>query len=93
MPAELVSARDAYESASNNDQVNELVPAELHKARMALDKAEEAFDDNPRGYHTADLAYVADRKAQTAVAKAAIYGANEDTKLAADELTSVQTQI
>lgn len=93
VPTELVNARDAYQSASDDQQVNELVPAELHKARVALDEAEKAFDDHPRGYHAADLAYVADRKAQTAIAKAAIYGANEDTASAANELTAVQTQI
>lgn len=92
-PAELVSARNAYDNATSNTLVKELVPAELHEAKMALDLAEKAFEDKPRHYRTADLAYVAERKAETAVAKATIAQAQGDTKKAATDLNIAQAQV
>jgi len=93
VPIELENARVAYQAASLNPEVNELVPADLHKARMALDKAELAFDDRERHYRTADLAYVAGRMAQTAVAKAAISRANNDAATAGTDLTDAQDRV
>ena len=64
---ELVDARAAYARASSGP-AQQSVPAEVHKARVSLDKAEAAFrndSDNQR-----DLAYVAIRKAQLAEALA-----------------------
>lgn len=70
IPAELANARFAYQTASQGPAA-ELVPAELYKARQALDAAEVAFEDEPRGFATLDLAYVAQRKAELAEALAA----------------------
>lgn len=69
VPLELASARTAYHQASIGP-AKELVPAELHKASEALALAEAAFEDDPRGFHTLDLAYAAQRKAELAVALA-----------------------
>lgn len=66
-PNELVNARAAYQEAAES-QVAQLVPAELHKARVALDLAEESFLDDSDSFETRDLAYVAQRKAQLAQA-------------------------
>jgi outer membrane protein OmpA-like peptidoglycan-associated protein len=60
---ELVDARAAYARASSGP-AQQSVPAEVHKAKVSLDKAEAAYrndSDNQR-----DLAYVATRKAQLA---------------------------
>lgn len=70
VPMELLSARSAYASASAGP-ASTLVPAELHKAHVALLDAEAAFKEDPKGYHTADLAYVAQRKAELAATLAA----------------------
>ena len=70
IPNELLSARIAYASAAQG-RAAALVPAEVHKAQEALEAAEVSFRDDPKGYHTKDLAYVAQRKAQLAEALAA----------------------
>jgi len=64
-PNELVNARSAYQHASSGP-AQQLVPAELHKAREALDKAEQAFLNEPDSYSTKDLAYAALRKSEQA---------------------------
>jgi outer membrane protein OmpA-like peptidoglycan-associated protein len=66
---ELVSARNAYEQAAAGPAAT-LVPAELHKAQQALQAAEAAHKDDRRGFQARDLAYVAQRKAETAEALA-----------------------
>lgn len=67
VPAELLSARVAYDQVSAGPALV-LVPAEVHKAHEALEQAEAAFAADPRGYHTRDLAYVAQRKSELAEA-------------------------
>jgi outer membrane protein OmpA-like peptidoglycan-associated protein len=47
-----------------------LNPAGLHDARVALDKAEAAYSDDPGAERTADLAYLALRRAQRAEVEA-----------------------
>ncbi len=64
-PNELVNARSAYLHASSGP-AQQLVPADLHKARTALDRAEQAFLNEPDSYKTKDLAYVALRKSEQA---------------------------
>jgi outer membrane protein OmpA-like peptidoglycan-associated protein len=44
-------------------------PADLHLAREALDAAERSYEKNGASTETVDLAYVADRRAQTAEAR------------------------
>jgi outer membrane protein OmpA-like peptidoglycan-associated protein len=91
-PSELVSARHAYENAKLTEAPT-LVPKELHEAEVALQQAESAFDKDPRGFHTADLAYVAERKAQMAMAAATIARAKTDTITATGDLATAQQQI
>jgi outer membrane protein OmpA-like peptidoglycan-associated protein len=66
-PAELVSARDAYSRASGGPAA-QLVPADLHKAKVALDAAEASFADEHASQKTIDLAYIAERTTETAEA-------------------------
>lgn len=71
VPSELVDARRAYQSA-NNGPAAQHAPAELHKAKEALHLAETSFSDDAGSYETRDLAYVAERRAEMADAKASI---------------------
>lgn len=77
-PSELVNARAAYQQASSGP-ARQLVPSELHKAREALDRAEQAFLNEPDSYNTKDLAYVALRKSEQAEAMG-IMAADKATK-------------
>ena len=60
---ELLDARSAYARASAGPAA-QAVPADLHKARVSLDKAEAAFSSDASDQR--DLAYVAERQAQLA---------------------------
>lgn len=79
---ELVSARNTYARASGGPAAK-VVPAELHKARVALETANKAFVDEPDSQQARDLAYVAERKAQLAEALA-IAQMDADAKAKAD---------
>src|SRR5208283_3899286 len=91
-PSELVNARLAYQQASAG-QAAQLVPAELHKAQDALAVAEKSFQDDPKSFHTRDLAYVADRKAKMAEALAVTAAGNVTTAQANKDYEATQTQI
>ena len=80
-PRQLVEARQAYTHAAQSSGAS-LVPDELHKARVSLDRAEQAFSENPDAQSTIDLAYVAQRKAQLAEALGGIGLAERDKQAA-----------
>jgi outer membrane protein OmpA-like peptidoglycan-associated protein len=67
-PQDLITARADYASASHGAAASN-DPADLHLAREALDVAEHSYDKNGASAETVDLAYVADRRAQTAEAR------------------------
>jgi Domain of unknown function (DUF4398) len=69
-PKELLDARSAYEHAQSGTAV-QFKPDEVHEAKVALDKAEQSYIDDPADQKTKDLAYVAERKAELADANAA----------------------
>ena len=91
-PTELIDARQAYQHASSS-QAAQLVPAELHKAQLALAAAEKSFKDEPKSFRTRDLAYVADRKAKMAEALATTAVENAATAKANTEFQVTQTAI
>lgn len=64
-PKELADARAAYQQISEG-RAAELAPADVHKARLALEEAERAFDEEGDAQVTRDLSYIALRKAQLA---------------------------
>jgi outer membrane protein OmpA-like peptidoglycan-associated protein len=66
-PPDLVSARAAYTRAEASPN-GMAAPVELHKAKVALDEAERAFTASAQSETTRDLAYVAERKSETAEA-------------------------
>ena len=64
----------------------------MQKARTALDAAEQAWKDDPTGFRTLDLAYVAQRKAEIAEVKAGI-AVQEAAKVKAQaDLITVQAK-
>ena len=91
-PKELIDARIAYKQASTG-QAKELVPAELHKAQVALATAEKSFQQEPESFQTRDLAYVADRKAKLAEALAVTVAEKAATAKANQDYQSSQTEI
>lgn len=88
-PQELVNARAAYKQAANGPALTS-VPAELHKAEEALKAAEAAYEDDWKGYHTRDLAYVAQRKAQYAAALALVATSEADAAKAKADYDEMQ---
>ncbi|MBK7260083.1 MAG: DUF4398 and OmpA-like domain-containing protein [Ignavibacteriae bacterium] len=91
-PSELVFARAAYQRVSTG-QAQQLVPAEVHKARQALVLAEESFKDEPKSFMTRDLAYIAGRKAHLADALAVTAAGNAATAAAKTSLEATQAEI
>jgi outer membrane protein OmpA-like peptidoglycan-associated protein len=91
-PQELVNARLSYQQASTG-QAGQLVPAELHKAKTALDRAEESFLKDPDSYMTRDLSYVADRKSKLADALAVTFAENLATEKAKKDYEVTQAEI
>jgi outer membrane protein OmpA-like peptidoglycan-associated protein len=92
VPTELSNARQAYQHASEGSAA-QLVPAELHKAKLALDRAEISFEKDPKSFQTKDLAYVAERKAIKAVALASIAAQKANAARANNEYQTTQGQI
>ena len=67
-PQDLVTARSTYARASQGAAAS-YDPATLHAASEALEAAERSFAKNGNTSETVDLAYVADRRAETAEAR------------------------
>jgi len=91
-PNELVSARSAYKQASEGPAA-QLVPAEVHKAHEALVVAEQSFQKQPASYKTKDLAYVAQRKAELAIALGAMAADKASKDEANAEFQKKQTEL
>jgi outer membrane protein OmpA-like peptidoglycan-associated protein len=70
VPQDLLDARSSYQRASSGPAMKYKLD-QVHEAKVALDKAEKSFLDDPADQKTKDLAYVAHRKAELAEANAA----------------------
>ena len=68
-PKELLDARSAYDKAKASEAAT-LKPESLHEAKVALDQAEASYQDDATSDRTRDLSYVAERKAELAMALA-----------------------
>jgi outer membrane protein OmpA-like peptidoglycan-associated protein len=84
-PVELINARKAYARASAGPAA-QLAPADLGKARLALDHAERALSEENNLGRTVDFAYVAERTAQIAEAHAETALAEKVTAKATQDL-------
>jgi outer membrane protein OmpA-like peptidoglycan-associated protein len=83
-PIELTTARASYARAASGP-ATQLLPADLHKAKVVLDAAETSFVEEKASQKTIDLAYIADRtiqiveaQAQTALTAQTIAKAKQD---------------
>ena len=89
--AQLTDARSAYERASHGI-TEELNPSGLHDAQQALAKAEKAHQEDARSEEAEDLAYIAHRKVQIAVAEAeAIEAKNQEERSEAGYTEELRT--
>jgi outer membrane protein OmpA-like peptidoglycan-associated protein len=91
-PVELTNARLAYGRASAGPAA-QLTPSDLHKAKSALDIAEQSFADEADSQKTIDLAYIAERTAQIAEARAQQAIAEKKGSQAKQEFGDQQGQI
>jgi outer membrane protein OmpA-like peptidoglycan-associated protein len=84
-PQSLADARADYVHAMDGIAM-QLDPTDVHEAKVALDRAEQAFQDTPDDPRVTDLAIVADRKALLAQAQAATIKAQQETQQAAAQI-------
>jgi outer membrane protein OmpA-like peptidoglycan-associated protein len=91
VPQELANARTAYTRASIGS-ATQLAPAEVHKAKAALEEAEQSFVNDPKSRRTKDLSYVAERTAQLAEARAAFAFDEQRKTVAQRDLAATQSQ-
>jgi outer membrane protein OmpA-like peptidoglycan-associated protein len=88
-PKELLDARQAYDHARDS-AARELVPAQLLAAQQALGSAEQSFADQPDAQRTRDLAYIAQRKAQTAEAQGLLAADQRDKARAQADIERIR---
>jgi outer membrane protein OmpA-like peptidoglycan-associated protein len=87
-PKALVDARSEFQQAKGGVAI-QLDPTDVHEADLALQRAEQAWADQPDDPNTIDLAVIAQRKAQIAEAQAAALKSQQDTDTAKRELMNV----
>ena len=90
-PIELPTARTSYARASSGPAV-QLLPAELHKAKIVLDSAETSFAEEKNSQKTIDLAYIADRTIQIVEAQARTVLAEQTVTKAKQDYQDKQAQ-
>jgi len=92
-PVELITARTAYDRARFGPAA-QLAPADLRKARLALDQAERALSGERNLAKTIDFAYIAERTVQIAEAHAqASITEKKMATQAAGTLTAARAQL
>jgi outer membrane protein OmpA-like peptidoglycan-associated protein len=91
-PIELTNARVAYQRASAGPAA-QLTPSDLHKAKAALDEAEQTFRYGNDMAKTIDLAYIAERTAQIAEAHAQSVMSEKKTGVATQDFGNKQTEM
>jgi outer membrane protein OmpA-like peptidoglycan-associated protein len=87
-PKALVDARSEYQTAKGGVAI-QLDPTDVHEADLALQRAEQAWNDEPDDPNTIDLAIIAMRKAQIAEAQASALKSSQDAEAAKRELMNV----
>ena len=90
-PRELVDARSVFEKAKTG-QASQLKPEMVHEAKVALDQAEQSFVDDSASDRTRDLSYIAQRKAELAIAQAGQSAAVAQKDQASRDLVTLQAQ-
>jgi len=88
-PRPLVDARAAYNRAKSG-KAAQYTPADLHTAKVALNEAETAFEDDPESQNTFALSYVALRTTQLVEAKANTKAADASFNRTEQELVKLR---
>jgi outer membrane protein OmpA-like peptidoglycan-associated protein len=88
-PRQLLDARAAYNQARMG-KAAQYTPADLHTAKVALNAAEQAFEDDPESPETFALSYVALRTSQLVESKANTKAAEADADRAETEYNKLQ---
>jgi outer membrane protein OmpA-like peptidoglycan-associated protein len=92
-PKQLVDARSEFQHAKTGLAM-QLDPTDVHVADLALQQAEQAWNNEPDDPNTLDLAVIAQRKAQIADAEAATIKAQQDSEQADQQLkATVSSQL
>jgi outer membrane protein OmpA-like peptidoglycan-associated protein len=99
-PQSLVTARANLQRAKEG-LAAKLDPTDVHQAELALQKAEEAWNEEPDAPTTNDLALIADRRALLAQSEAARMKAEQDAekakaallKTTSEQLASTKTKL
>ena len=89
-PQDLLTARATYGRVSQGTAAA-LDPADLHTAHDSLDLAEQSFARDGDTQGTRDLAYVADRRAQIAEARAAAIQSSRTAAQTLDKMHGAET--
>lgn len=90
--AQLRDARESYQDARTSE-ASTLTPDKLYEAKIALDRAEEAHQDDPGSYREQSLAYVAQRQAELAMAHGRIAKARMEERNAGVQFTELQAKL
>jgi outer membrane protein OmpA-like peptidoglycan-associated protein len=89
-PKALVDARNEFTKAKGGIAI-QLDPTDVHAADLAMQQAEQAWNDSPDDPNTIDLAIVAQRKSEIAEAEAMSMKAQRDADLAKQQLQAVMS--
>lgn len=90
-PRQLLDARAAYNEARMG-KASEIAPAELHTAKVALNAAEDANEEDPESPRAYALAYVALRTAQLVQSQAETKAARADLERAQKEVDQLEAE-
>ena len=90
-PRELLDARAAYQQAKAGP-ADQLTPASLHEAKVALARAERAYSRDADNPLTRDIAYIAERKAQLAAAEGSAAASKQQAQMAIEQARAAQNR-
>lgn len=90
-PRQLLDARAAYNEARMG-KAAEIAPAELHTAKVALNAAEDAYEDDAESPKTYALSYVALRTAQLVQSQAESKAARADLERAQRDVDQLEAE-
>jgi outer membrane protein OmpA-like peptidoglycan-associated protein len=90
-PRQLIDARAAYNEARLG-KAAELAPAELHLAKVSLNAAEQAYQDDPESAETYTMSYVALRTAELVKVQAETKQHKADLDQAQRELDRLESE-
>lgn len=90
-PRELLDARAAFARAQTSP-AEQLAPATLHDAKVALDRAEHSYSDDSDSEATRDLSYIAERKMDLAEVQAETSQAKQNAERATAQASARQAQ-